>query len=217
MKILLLEDNQTLNETIKLKLELKGYDVEVFSDGLKAYEAITDGFSCFILDINVPNIDGIKILKKIREYYDEVPVIIISATVELDILKKAYDFGCNDYLKKPFFIDELEIKIEKLLNISDKTIKIEENCFYNYSKNSLIIDASEIILTKKENLLVNLFIKNKNQLISYDSIQNYVWEGEYASLDAIRTLVRRVKNKLKLKDSQIKASFNRGYYFKNYL
>ena len=122
MKILLLEDNQKLNKTITKRLKLKDYNVVSFLDGAEAYEKITDGFSCFILDINVPNIDGIKILKKIREYYEIVPVIIISASVELDVIKQSYDFGCNDYLKKPFFIDELEIKIEKLCNIKDEKI-----------------------------------------------------------------------------------------------
>ena len=130
MKILLLEDNQKLNKTITKRLKLKDYNVVSFLDGAEAYEKITDGFSCFILDINVPNIDGIKILKKIREYYEIVPVIIISASVELDIIKQSYDFGCNDYLKKPFFIDELEIKIEKLCNIQDSKIYFDEN--YNF-------------------------------------------------------------------------------------
>ena len=77
MKILLLEDNKKLNETITKRLKLKNYNVISFTDGSDAYENITEGFSCFILDINVPNIDGINILKKIREYYKIVPVIII--------------------------------------------------------------------------------------------------------------------------------------------
>jgi DNA-binding NtrC family response regulator len=68
------------------------------------------------------NIDGIKILKKIREFYSGLPVIIISASVELDVIKQAYEFGCNDFLKKPFFIDELEIKIERYCNIQNDKI-----------------------------------------------------------------------------------------------
>ena len=211
MKILLLEDNKTLNETIKLKLEKTGYEVFAYLDGQKAYDNITEGFSCFILDINVPNIDGIKILKKIREYYKEVPIIIISATVELDIIKKSYDFGCNDYLKKPFFIDELEIKVDKLCNISKKIVSFDKECFFDFKKCLLIIDKINIKLTQKENLIINLFLMNKNELVSYESIQNYVWEGEYTSLDAIRTLIRRLRKKLP--KSYVKASSNRGYYF----
>lgn len=211
MKILLLEDNKTLNETIKLKFERNGYNVHAYLDGQEALNNITEGFSCFILDINVPNVDGIKILKKIREYYNEVPVIIISATIELDIIKESYDFGCNDYLKKPFFIDELEIKVEKLCKIPKKEVCFDENCFFNFNNSSLLIDEEQKELTAKETLLMNLFLINKNELITYENIQNYVWEGEYASLDAIRTLIRRLKKKLP--KTYIKASSNRGYFF----
>ena len=175
MKILLLEDNQKLNEAITKRLKLKNYTVESFMDGAKAYERITEGFSCFILDINVPNVDGINILKKIREYYDVIPVIIISASVELDVIKQSYDFGCNDYLKKPFFIDELEIKIEKLL--------------------------------------MNLFLSKKNQVITYSTIENYVWEGSFVSLESIRSLIRRVRKILN--KEFIQTVVDTGYIFKN--
>ena len=134
MKILLLEDNKKLNETITKRLGIKGYSVLSIIDGAEAFEKITDGFSCFILDINVPNIDGIKILKKIREYYQTLPVIIISASVELDVIKQAYDFGCNDFLKKPFFIDELEIKIEKFCNIQNNKIYFDRQANSNWSR-----------------------------------------------------------------------------------
>lgn len=211
MKILLLEDNQTLNETITMKLELKGYSVHSFVCGQEAYDNITEGFVCFLLDIHVPNVDGIKILKKIRDFYEEVPVIIISSTIELEIIKEAYNIGCNDYLKKPFFIDELEIKVDKLCNISKKEICFDNDKFFNFHKSILTIDKEEQILTQKENRLMNLFLINKNELVSYENIQNYVWDGEYASLDAIRTLIRRLKKKLS--KPYIKASSNRGYYF----
>lgn len=183
MKILLLEDNQKLNETITKRLKLKNYSVESFTDGAKAYERITEGFSCFILDINVPNIDGINILKKIREYYDVIPVIIISASVELDVIKQSYDFGCNDYLKKPFFIDELEIKIEKLCNIKDDKIYFDTNSYFDFKSATLVIDDEETRLTKKEKLLMNLFLSKKNQVITYSTIENYVWEGSFVSLE----------------------------------
>jgi len=211
MKILLLEDNKTLNETIKLKFENNGHKVFAFIDGEEAHENITEGFSCFILDINVPNIDGIKILKKIREFYDEVPVIIISGTVELDIIKESYDFGCNDYLKKPFFIDELEIKVQKFCKIPKKEISFDDGAYFNFEQCSLIIDGEKINLTEKESLIMNLFLMNKNQIVTYENIQNYVWEGNFSSLDAIRTLIKRLRKKLS--NNYIKSSSNRGYTF----
>ena len=213
MKILVLEDNKTLNETIKLKLELKGFEVDSFMDGKEAFEAITDGYNCFVLDINVPNLDGIKILEKIREFYEEIPVVIISATVELNLIKKAYELGCNDYLKKPFFIDELEIKIDRMLNLNKKAITFFKDCSFDFSKSLLTIENKQYFLTEKENFLMNLFLKNQNELVSYETIQNYVWQGEYTSLDAIRTLIRRLRKKLPKESFNIKAFTNRGYSF----
>jgi DNA-binding response OmpR family regulator len=211
MKILLLEDNKTLNETIKLKFAKNGHEVSTFLDGNDAYENITEGFSCFILDVNVPNIDGIRILQKIRKYYEDVPIIIISATVELEIIKSAYDFGCNDYLKKPFFIDELLIKVDKLCKIPKKEIIIDNDCSFNFNDRIINSQNKKISLTKKESLMMNLFLMNKNKLVSFENIQNYVWEGEYTSLDAIRTLIKRLRKKLT--KQYIHASSNSGYFF----
>ena len=212
MKILLLEDNKKLNETITKRLGMKGYSVLSIIDGAEAFEKITDGFSCFILDINVPNIDGIKILKKIREYYPTLPVIIISASVELDVIKQAYDLGCNDFLKKPFFIDELEIKIEKLCKIQNDKIYFDENCYFDFKSSILKMDDKETRLTKKEKLLINLFLTKKNQVISYEAIENYVWEGNFASLESIRSLIRRVR---KVIDKEyIQTVVDTGYIFK---
>lgn len=212
MKILLLEDNVKLNTTIKKRLELKGYKVYSFIDGQEAFNNITEGFSCFILDINVPNIDGIKILKKIREYYTEIPVIIISATVELDIIKESYDFGCNDYLKKPFFIDELEIKVEKLCQIKSDVINFDENCYFDFKSSTITIDGITHRLTKKERLLMNLFLTKKNQVLSYEAIENYVWEGSFVSIESIRSLIRRLR-KVVEKD-YIETVVDTGYKFK---
>jgi len=213
MKMLLLEDNKKLNSTIKKRLELKNYTIDSFEDGKEAYDNIGEGYSCFILDINVPNLDGVELLRRIREYYEDVPVIIISATVELDTIKKAYGFGCSDFIKKPFFIDELEIKIEKLCNISDALIAFGENCFFDYKSSIVIIDGVEQRLTKKERLLLSLFLNHKNQVITFDNIQNYVWEGNVASLESIRSLIRRVRKLLI--NEYIQTVVDTGYIFKN--
>lgn len=212
MKILLLEDNKKLNETITKRLKLKDYDVLSFTDGAEAYEKIAEGFSCFILDINVPNIDGIKILKKIREFYTSLPVIIISASVELDVIKQAYEFGCNDFLKKPFFIDELEIKIEKFCNIQNDKIFFDDDCYFDFKSSTIIINGIENRLTKKEKLLINLFLTKLNHVITYETIENYVWEGSFASLESVRSLLRRVRKILP--KEYIQTIIDTGYIFK---
>lgn len=212
MKLLLLEDNEKLNRTITKRLKIKDYNVDSFINGEEAYQAITNGYSCFILDINVPNVDGLKILKKIREYYTDVPVIIISSTVELEIIKESYDFGCNDYLKKPFFIDELEIKIEKLCNIQKNVLEFDLDCTFDFKSSVITINKKEYRLTKKEKLLLNLFISKKNHVVSYEAIENYVWEGGFASLESIRSLIRRLRKTLI--NDYIQTVVDTGYIFK---
>lgn len=196
MKILLLEDNHRLNTTIVKRLESKGNKVDAFEDGKKAYEAIDNGYMCFILDINVPSIDGIEILKKIRDFYHETPVIIISSSVELEVIKDAYSYGCNDFIKKPFFIDELEIKIEKLCNIRNDIVSLGHDCHFDFQASLLRISEQEEHLSRKERLLLNVLITEKSKVVSFDKIQAMVWEGNFASLDSIRSLMRRLRKKI---------------------
>jgi len=213
VKILLLEDNKRLNDTITKRLKAKGYEVFSFLDGQKAYEAIDDGYICYILDINVPNIDGIEILKKIREYNVNTPIIIISSTVELDIIKDSYKYGCNDYLKKPFFIDELEIKIEKLCNFDRDVIEIYEGCVFYFKDSALEIDGVREHLSKKERLFLNLLLSKRGKVVSIDTIQAIVWEGGFTSIDSIRSLMRRIRKKIPV--DCIETVVDVGYLFKN--
>jgi len=99
MKILVLEDNTTLCNFIKDSLNKEGYSVDTFNDGEEALEVLNNGYSCFILDINVPSIDGISILDTVRIFNKTTPVIIISANHELEKIQASYELGCDDYLK----------------------------------------------------------------------------------------------------------------------
>lgn len=196
MKILLLEDNARLNGTIVKRLEAKGYRIDSFLDGQEAYNALDNGYACFILDINVPSLDGIEILKKIRDFYPETPVIIISSSVELEVIKDAYNYGCNDFLKKPFFIDELEIKIEKLCNIRHDIVDLGHGCLFDFKTSLLAIGEVQEHLSRKEKLLLNVLISEKGKVVTFNKIQAMVWEGNFASPDSIRSLMRRLRKKI---------------------
>ena len=212
MKILLLEDNKRLNETIVKRLNAKGFEVHSFIDGQEAYDVIDNGYTCFILDINVPSVDGTQILKRIREFNMDTPVIIISSTVELDVIKQSYNYGCNDYIKKPFFIDELEIKIEKLCYIDHDLIEIKKSYIFNFKESILEIDGIQEHLSRKERLLLNLLLTQRGKVVSFDTIQAIVWEGNFASIDSIRSLVRRVRKKIPIEC--IDTAVDVGYLFK---
>lgn len=212
MKILLLEDNKRLNEMIVKRLESKGFEIDSFIDGKKAFEAIDNGYICFVLDINVPSLDGTEVLKKIREFNLDTPVIIISGTVELDIIKKSYNYGCSDYIKKPFFIEELEIKIEKLCHLDQELIEITKGYIFNFKDSALEVDGKQEHLSKKERLLLNLLLSKRGKVVSFDTIQAIVWEGNFVSIDSIRSLVRRVRKKFPVEC--IDTSVDVGYMFK---
>ena len=115
-KIFLLEDDFSLNETIKEMLEESGFIVDTFYNGQKAFDNILADYTLYILDINVPNINGISILEKLKTINPNAKVLIISANINIDQIIEAYNKGCDDYLKKPFDIQELKLKIEKYTN-----------------------------------------------------------------------------------------------------
>lgn len=209
MKILVLEDNEALSRVIKTGLSKEGYKVDCFFDGDEALDAINNGYNCFILDINVPSIDGITILKTIRTYNENVPTIIISSNHELDKIKTSYEKGCNDYIKKPFFIYELVQKVKNLCKIQDKYIHFNDSYKYNFIDHILFENEEKVILAKKEILFLELFAQNITRVLTYEEMEEYVWEGEITNLDNIRALIKRLRKKLP-KDS-IKIVTGIGY------
>jgi DNA-binding response OmpR family regulator len=197
MKILVLEDNIRLATLIVEALEQKKYSVTLFSDGKEALSAIDDGYDCFVLDINVPGMDGIALLHEIRSMNTHTPAIIISATIELDTIQEAYKKGCDEYLKKPFYMYELEMKIEKLCKPKQTVLKLFEGFSYD-SDYELLRDHNneEVKLAKKEILLLNLFAKNLGKTITFERIEQYVWAGELTTTENIRALIKRLRKKL---------------------
>lgn len=197
MKILILEDNERLGSLMVEALEQKKYHIDLFKDGKMALKAIDNGYDCFILDINVPGIDGLSLLKEIRSMDNTTPAIIISANVELDTIQEAYSKGCDEYLKKPFYMYEVETKIEKLCKPKISCVALPDG--YQYSmEHEQLLDSSgeEVKLAKKEILLLNLFTKNLNKNISFERIEQYVWGGELTTTENIRALVKRLRKKL---------------------
>ena len=197
MKILVLEDNERLANLMVEALEQKKYHVDLFSDGKKALESIDNGYDCFILDINVPGLDGISLLKEIRSMDAHTPAIIISANIDLDTIQDAYHKGCDEYLKKPFYMYELEMKIEKLCKPKMMVLTLADGFTYSMETETLLDgNNEEVKLAKKEILLLNLFAKNLGKNITFERIEQYVWEGELTTTENIRALIKRLRKKL---------------------
>lgn len=196
MKILLLEDNENLAEIIKEILEEKHYIVDWFKDGEHALDAILNGYDCFVLDIHVPSLNGIELLKEIRIINENTPIIIISSDIELSTIETAYIKGCNDFLKKPFYIFELEYKISTLCK-KNRILNLGNDILYNIEEETLFdADKEAIKLTRKERRFLELLSKSPNNIVSLDAISDYVYEGEYSTLLALRSLVKRLRKKI---------------------
>lgn len=196
MKVLLLEDNERLSNLIIEALEEKKYNIVWFKDGKKAMESIFDGYDCYVLDINVPGIDGLTILKEIKTMNIDAPCIIISANIVLETIKDAYLKGCDEYLKKPFYIYELVTKLDKLSKKNESIVYLKDNYTFDMMNEILFKEGEEVKLTKKEILLFLLFCKNKNKIISFEQIEQYVWQGYLTNNENIRALIKRLRKKL---------------------
>lgn len=208
MKILLLEDNVNLAEIIKEMLEEKEHIVDCFEDGETALFESNKGYDCFILDINVPALDGISLLKEIREREKKTPAIIISANIELETIQKAYNAGCHDFLKKPFYMYELEKKIDLLCPSNEELLLADGFCFN--PKEKLLYDTNNqpVHLTRKEQRFITFLSKTPNKTVNNEIIELYVWEGEEVGISGLRSLVKRLRSKLG--DKSIKTQ-NYGY------
>ena len=211
MKIFLLEDDYSLNETIKEMLELSCHEIDSFYDGEIAYNNIIGDYNLYILDINTPSIDGIELLKSIKKLNSQTKVIMISANINIDKIKEAYNCGCDDYLKKPFFIEELILKVEKY-NKKNSDIFITENIYFSLITNELYINSQKVELTKKEKDLLILLLENRGKTISYENIEDFVYKREAKTSDAIRSLVKRLRKKIPM--DLILNSIDEGYLIK---
>lgn len=204
MKIFLLEDDFSLNKIIKLSLVNRGFFVDSFTDGYKAVDAIQNSkHDLYILDLNVLGFDGHKVLEFIRKDDLTVPIIMISAEIDIENIKKSYTLGCNDYIKKPFDFEELFLRIQYHLSHIKKNenqdfiIDLGYDFRFNLLDQTLHKSNHEIELTTKEKLLLSLLVKNINNTITNEMIHEYVWDSKEMEAVSMRTIVHKLKKKLK--------------------
>jgi len=201
MKILLLEDEVMLNESICEYLEAQGHSVESFVDGEKAFEAIvTKAYDLLILDINVPNMDGLSILEMVREKKVHIPTIYISALVEIEDISRAYDLGCYDYLKKPFHLKELSLRIDRV-KIAQETprvhLRLSKNYSYDQEHSVLLFKQEAQTLTKRQAQIIDLLARNRGMIVDFEQFSTYVWDEQIVDNATIRAEVNRLKKSLK--------------------
>lgn len=196
MKILLLEDDTVLADILVDFLQEEYEVVHTYSMKKALSLSEENSFDLYIFDINVPDGDGISLLKNLRSFNDETPTIFITAFHDTKHLKSAFESGANDFIKKPFDLEELAQRIENIkrhFGLSS-LVKIASGLEFDTQNHVLNTKTSSQHLSSKESACLHYLYKNRHRVISVDEILQNLWEyDEMPSGDAVRTLIKELR------------------------
>lgn len=222
MRILVVEDELDLQEAIADGLRIDGYAVDTCDNGADAYELLyVENYDLCVLDLNLPNTDGLEVLSKIRDEKPELKVLILSARSNVADKVTGLDIGANDYLSKPFDFAELEARIRCLLRqkySAQSNLLSFDKIHVDILKRVATVNEEEITLTRKEFALLEYFICNKNRSISAEELIEHIWDADADSFSgAIRVHISSLRKKLKaaLGFDVIATKIGEGYFLSN--
>ncbi len=198
-KLLLLEDDVLFGETLVDLLEDAGYQVSLFLNGKDALDAtFCNQYDLYLLDINVPLLDGVSLLSALRNADDTTPAIFLTSHTDKAMLKKSFLSGCDDYLTKPFDSDELLLRLEALLKRSRKNVSEKIGHFKHDAQHKSISYQEQVLeLSKKEYELLVILLNNPNQNVTKEFILAELWSAsDGGSEGAIRVYINRLKQLL---------------------
>ncbi|MBO0998488.1 response regulator transcription factor [Bacillus sp. SD075] len=204
--ILIVEDEEKIIRLLELELEIEGYQIGKAMDGIEALEAYRSGkWDLILLDVMLPGISGIELLRKIRAKNNLTPVILLTAKGSVEDKVSGLDFGANDYITKPFQIEELLARIRAVLRMcTAPSMEGEDDEWLNTADlkvnvktREVIRGESEIDLTPKEYDLLLYLLKNKRQVLNRDQILEAVWGYDfYGETNVVDVYIRYVRKKL---------------------
>lgn len=199
-KILLLEDDVNLSETVEEFLVEEGFEVECVYDGQSAEDCIYEkSYDLLLLDVNVPSPNGFELLKSSREAGKTTPAIFITSLNSTSDLSKGFESGCDDYIRKPFALKELLIRINNIVKRNfyhheNETLPIDDNLSYDVQADELLDKGVRIALHNKEKLLLKLFLQHMNVQVSHEVINEHLWGfDEEPSDTALRTYIKNLR------------------------
>lgn len=211
MTIAIVEDNEPLNFAIKLLLEKNGHKVFGYKNADELIENVSSigNIDLFIIDINLPGMNGLELMEHLQ-LYKHSSYLIISSYTDIAHISKAFGLGCDDYIKKPFEIEELLIRIEKIDKARYPKHKVEfgDKCIYDFQTKVLEKNTKKIILSRRENDLIEILLHNRGQVVSLDMLREKVW-GEDIPSNTISATVYRLRNKMR--DNSILTFRDVGY------
>ena len=203
MKILLLEDDILLNTSITQYLTTIGHAMTSVRDGNVCLSILErEKFDLLVFDINVPNIDGLTILETLHSQKKMMPVIFISTLIDIEDISRAFELGCYDYLKKPFHLKELNLRIDRISKTAQKDMqhkRLSVSYSFNCENMTLYFHEEPQILSKRQLQIIEFLTRNRGFVCSYDMFRESVWNDFDMDVDdaTIRAEINRLKNNLK--------------------
>lgn len=201
--LLLLEDDLNLSDTVCEFLEEQGFSVVCAYDGDEAADLIYEKqFDLLLLDVNVPGTKGFELLKNVRENENRTPAMFITSLNGLEDLEEGYESGCDDYIRKPFALKELLLRVETLLkrefgHVNTDMIIIREGQSFDAAGNTLHVNNQTYQLQNKEATLLKLFLKRRGEVISHEVLLETLWGYDETPSDtALRTYIKNVRKYL---------------------
>ena len=220
MRVLIVEDDSGIADFLQLELEHEGFDVLHAEDGRKALELFESGaLDIILLDIMLPKLNGLEVLRRIRKT-SRVPVIMLTARGDTLDKVSGLDSGADDYLAKPFEIEELLARMRAVMRrneANDEPLKLR-GIELNRNSMEVKINKERIALSKTEYLLLKTFIENKNVVLSRDKIINAVWgENHYIDENSVDVYVRYLRSKIddKAREEYISTVRGAGYVMRD--
>lgn len=197
-KILSIEDDLLLSETIEDFLHTKNHLVTCVGGGKEALEmCYKHSYDLYLWDINLPDLNGLECLKLLRESGDKTPAVFITSSSDKQNLHRGFQSGADDYIKKPFDLDELNLRINAILSRSgykDTLIQIDNIYSINPAKKVLLKNNNEHHINQKDFELLSILFENKNQIVTKEMIKQKLWNvSENANDGAIRVYINNLK------------------------
>ena len=215
--ILLLEDDIQLSDTVKQFLEYSGYRVYPAYDALQAKDILYErSIDLMLLDVKVPHQSGFDLLAEVREEGDKTPAIFITSLNAVDDVTRGFDIGCDDYIRKPFALKELRVRVESLFkrNFGTHDSQVDLGDGYTFDTKGLFLshNNSRVALKTKEAKLLALFLKKPNELLSYEKIFEILWDyDETPSQGSLRAYINTLRHALG--KSRIETIKHMGYRY----
>ena len=219
IKLLLAEDEPSLAQIVKETLETRDFEVVLAKNGVEAYELYQkESPEVLVLDVMMPKKDGFTLAKEIRQENKQIPIIFLTAKSQTKDVLEGFNHGGNDYLKKPFSMEELIVRVHSLLDrnslkFNDSSIKIGQYIF-NHTKQSLQFKNNVLLLTHRESELLFLLTQKKNEISDRTFILKKLWgDDDFFNARSMDVFITKLRKKLK-DDENIQIVNVRGYGYK---